>query len=308
MPVAGITLFIFGGVTSIQGEAEEPGDEFWMAFVGPLTSFALAVIAWLLLGLLRSTVGGRTPTGAVLSYLAYVNLALALFNLIPGFPLDGGRVLRSALWAFLGDLRRATRIASRVGQVVAYLFILGGIFLAFRGEIVNGIWLAFIGWFLLNAADASYRQAAAPPPPPRSVGTAMRAPPAIVPADLSVAELVAEYLLDGGMRAVMVGENGEVVGLVTLSDVQRVAPEQWATTPLRVVMTPAASLAVVGPESSLQEALARLAERDVSQLPVIRNGALVGMLSRADALQLHQPAPGLSPDAGHPGLGQVPPR
>ena len=293
MPVAGITLFIFGGVTSIQGEADEPGDEFWMAFVGPLTSFALAGLAWVLL---RATGGGRTPSAAVLSYLAYVNLALGVFNLIPGFPLDGGRVLRSALWALLRDLRRATRIASRVGQGIAYLFILGGIVLVFQSEWLNGIWLAFIGWFLLNAAEASYRQAAAPPPPPQSVGAAMRTPPVVVPAGLSVAELVARHLLAEGLRAAMVEDAGQIVGLISVTDVQRVPPELWATTPLRVVMTPAANLAVVGPENSLQEALARLAERNVSQLPVVRNGAIVGMLSRADVMHFLQRYHGLGSD------------
>ncbi len=280
MPVAGITLFIFGGVTSVQGEAERPSDEFWMAFVGPLTSFALACGAY---AVFRATGGGRSPTAAVLSYLAYVNLAIALFNLIPGFPLDGGRVLRSALWAFLGDLRRATRIASRVGQLVACGFILAGIVFIVQGEILNGIWIAFIGSFLLNAAEASHRQATAPPAR-RLVRTAMRVPAIVVPADLTVTDLVARYLLGQGERAVMVGDAGDVVGLVSVADVQRLPTGYWATTPLRRIMTPVANLAVVGPDSSLEEALARLEARHVGQLPVVRAGALLGMLSRADAL------------------------
>src|SRR4051812_39295630 len=121
MPVSGITLFIFGGVTNLQGEAKRPTDEFWMAIVGPLTSLVLGATAWLILHLLPS---GRTPVAGVLSYLAYVNLLLAIFNLVPGFPLDGGRVLRSLLWAVTRDLRRATRIAARIGQGIAGLFIL----------------------------------------------------------------------------------------------------------------------------------------------------------------------------------------
>ena len=286
LPVAGITLFIFGGVTNIQGEAEEPGDEFWMAFVGPLTSFALAGAAWLLL---RASGGGRTPVAAVLDYLAYVNLALAIFNLIPGFPLDGGRVLRSVLWAVTHDVRRATRIASRVGQGVAYLFILGGIILSVQGALLNGIWLVFIGWFLLNAAETSYRQAVAARLQRPQVATLMRPQPVVVPAGLSIASLVEQYMLGQGVRAVIVGEDGRIVGLVSLTDVKRVPTAEWATTPLRAVMTPAANLVVVTPESSLQEALVRLAERDVNQLPVVRDGVLVGMLSRADLIQfLHR--------------------
>ncbi len=154
MPVAGITLFIFGGVSNIRGEADEPGDEFWMAVVGPLTSLALAGLAWLLaLGLRHA----GTPVVAVLNYLATVNFLLALFNLVPGFPLDGGRILRSLLWAVTGDLRKATRIAARIGQAIAALFISGGVVLSFQAPL-NGIWLVFIGWFLLSAAQASTRQ------------------------------------------------------------------------------------------------------------------------------------------------------
>ncbi len=280
MRVAHITLFVFGGVTSVEGEAEEPADEFWMAVVGPLTSLALACLTY---ALYRALGGGRTPLAAVLSYLAYVNLALALFNLVPGFPLDGGRVLRSALWGYLGDLARATRIAARIGQAVAYLFIAIGIVLGVQGEWLDGVWIALIGVFLLSAAVASYHQAA--PARRATVRTIMHAPPVVVPADLSVAELVARDVLGPGGQAVMVGDRGRIVGLVTLSDARRVSPAYWSITPLHAIMTPAASLTCVAPESSLEEALARCAARDVSQLPVVQAGALVGLLRRADALR-----------------------
>jgi Zn-dependent protease/CBS domain-containing protein len=288
MPVAGITLFIFGGVSHIRGEAEKPGDEFWMALVGPLSSFGLAALAWLLLSAMG---GGRSPLAAVLEYLAYVNVLLGVFNLIPGFPLDGGRVLRSLLWAVMHDLRRATRIATRIGQAVAYLFILGGIALSFQGALLNGIWLIFIGWFLLNAAEASYRQLAVPRLQYRPVRALMQTRPVVVPVDLSVADLVEQYMLGQGLRAVMVADDGRIAGLVSLTDVKKLPPDQWPGTPLRAVMTPSAHLVVVTPETSLQEALARLAERDVNQLPVVSEGSLVGMLSRADVigfLQIYQ--------------------
>src|SRR4051812_28145339 len=249
-----------------------------MAIVGPLTSFILGAAAWLLFHLLPV---GRTPVAGVLSYLAYVNILLAIFNLVPGFPLDGGRVLRSLLWALTGNLRRATQIAARVGQAIACLFILFGAVIVFQGEWLNGIWLGFIGWFLLKAAETSYRQIVAPPLP-QQVEIAMRTPPVTVPADISVSDLVAGHLLGREVRAVVVAADGQIVGLVRVSDVQRVPPERWTTTSLRAIMTPAASLAVVEPQHSLQEAAARLDERGVNQLPVVRNGALVGMLSRAD--------------------------
>jgi Zn-dependent protease len=281
MPVSGITLFIFGGVTSLHGDAKRPADEFWMAIVGPLTSFVLGAAALLALQALPA---GRGPVGGVLSYLAYVNLLLAIFNLVPGFPLDGGRVLRSILWALTRDPRRATRIAARIGQGIAALFVLFGGILVLQGEPLNGLWLAFIGWFLLNAAQVSYRQTTAPLLP-QQVGAAMRTAAVAVPAGLSLADLVSEHRIGRDEPAVVMAGDGQIIGLVSVSDVQRVAPERWATTPLRAIMTPAASLAVVGPESTLQEAAARLDERGVNQLPVVRNGALVGMLSRSDLLR-----------------------
>jgi Zn-dependent protease/predicted transcriptional regulator len=294
MPVSGITLFILGGVTNLQAEAKRPADEFWMAIVGPLTSLVLGATAWLLLHLLPS---GRTPLAGVLSYLAYVNLLLAGFNLVPGFPLDGGRVLRSLLWAATRDLRRATRIAARIGQGIAGLFVLVGGILVLQGEWLNGLWLGIIGWFLLKAAQTSYRQISAPSLP-QQVEAAMRTPPIMVPADRSIADLVAEHLLGRDVRAVVVADAGQIVGLVSVSDVQRVPPEAWTSTPLRAIMTPAASLTVVEPEHSLQEAAARLDERGVNQLPVVRNGALVGMLSRADVRRFLRlsPEPFRSPD------------
>jgi len=293
LPVAGITLFIFGGVTNIQGEAEEAGDEFWMALVGPLTSFLIAIVAWLLY---RVTGGGPAPTAAVLDYLWQANLLLGVFNLIPGFPLDGGRVLRAVLWGGLRDFRRATRIAAVIGQGIAYLFILGGIVLGFRGAFLNGIWLVFIGWFLLNAADASTRQAMAQRPRRHSVGAAMQTDPPLAPVDLSVDELVSRYILGQGRRAVLVGADGRLAGLVSVTDVQRLPRDQWASTRLGAVMTPVADLAVVDPDASLHEAVTRLAERDVNQLPVVQDGAPVGMLSRADVIQFLQRHHELSSD------------
>ena len=245
MPVSGITLFIFGGVTHLHGEPKRPADEFWMAIVGPLMSFVLGAAAWLILHVLPA---GRSPLGGVLSYLAYVNLLLAMFNLVPGFPLDGGRVLRSAVWAITRDLRRATRIAARIGQGIAALFILLGGLLLLRGEPMNGVWLAFIGWFLLNAAQVSYRQTNAPWLA-QPAGAAMRVADGMVPADLSVADLVSEHRIGQDVSAVVVSEDGQVVGVVSVADVQRVPPERWTTTPLRAIMTPTVSAADRPPDA-----------------------------------------------------------
>jgi Zn-dependent protease len=265
MSVAGITLFIFGGVSNIRGEAEKPADEFWMAVVGPLMSFGLAGLAWV--GWL-AVGGGSSPLAAVLRYLASVNLLLALFNLIPGFPLDGGRVLRALLWAITADSRRATRVAARIGQGIACLFIVGGLVWSVLGALLSGVWLVFIGWFLLKAAEASHRQIDAPRLPRVAVGALLRTPPPTVSGDLSVASLVARSLPAG----------------VSLGDVSGLPAERWSTTPVSAVMTPTSHLVSIGPQASIQDALALFAERDVNQLPVLHDGQVVGLLSRADVI------------------------
>jgi Zn-dependent protease/CBS domain-containing protein len=281
MSVAGITLFIFGGVSNIRGEADKASDEFWMAVVGPLTSLALAAVAWLAW---LAIGGGYSPLAAVLRYLANVNLVLALFNLIPGFPLDGGRVLRSVLWTITGDPRRATWVAARIGQGIALLFILGGIVWSLQGVLFSGLWLVFIGWFLLKAAETSYRQLDAPRLPRVNVAAMLRTPPLTVPSSLSVGDLVGHSLPSQGARAALVVDEGRIAGVVSLRDVTRLPADRWRTTPVRAVMTPASRLASVGPEASIQDALALFAERDVNQLPVLQDGTVVGSLSRADVI------------------------
>jgi Zn-dependent protease len=155
LPVKSITLFIFGGVSNIEMEPGTPGIEFQMAFVGPLTSLLIGAICFLLQVPLR---GSNSPLEGILFYLAVTNILLGFFNLIPGFPLDGGRVLRSIIWRITGNLQQATRVASLTGQFIAYLFILLGIWIFFVGDILDGIWLGFIGWFLLSAAQSANAQ------------------------------------------------------------------------------------------------------------------------------------------------------
>jgi Zn-dependent protease/CBS domain-containing protein len=296
MPVAGITLFIFGGVSNIRGEAKKPADEFWMALVGPLTSFALAAITlglWLALG------RGTSPPLAVLEYLARINFLLGVFNLIPGFPLDGGRVLRALLWAVTGQQDKATRIAGRVGKGVAYLFIAGGIALLIVSPI-SGIWLAFIGWFLLHAAEASVQQASAARRLDPAVSNLLRTPAIAVPTTMPVGEVVQRYLFGGDARAVLVTENSHVAGLLSLTDVRRLSGDNWPALPASAVMTPAARLVTVRPDTSLREALIALSEHEVNQLPVLEDGQLVGLLTRADVIAfLRQHADASAPRDHH---------
>lgn len=308
-PVRNITLFLFGGVSNIQREPDSPKNEFLMAIVGPLTSLSVgALLVWaaaFVAGLTgdvmtdpAQAVGQLNPWTFVLAWLGSVNLILGAFNLIPGFPLDGGRVLRSILWAIAGNLRKATRWASWVGQGIAWLMVVGGIAMAFGAEIpifgtglINGLWLAFIGWFLQNASLRSYQQVViqdilegVP------VGRMMRTSPPTASPGILVSSFVHDYVMRNDDYAFPVMEGDDLVGLVTLEDVRSVPRESWDRTFVRQIMTPGDKLVTVTPQSDAAEALQQLAQHDVRQLPVLKNGQLAGLLRRRDItkwLQLH---------------------
>src|SRR5260370_18707435 len=195
LTVKNITLFIFGGVSNIEQEPKDPGIEFQVAVVGPLTSILIGVVCFLLQLPLRGT---NSPLEEILYYLAVTNVLLGVFNLIPAFPLDGGRVLRSIIWRISGSMRQATRAASITGQFIAYLFILLGIWLFFAGSILNGIWLGFIGWFLLSSAQSANSQVMlASVFNSVTLGHVMNPTPTTVPANISLQQLVHPYLLPG---------------------------------------------------------------------------------------------------------------
>lgn len=280
--VEGITLFIFGGVSSISDEADRPKDELLISIVGPLTSFAIAAAAWLLVVALAP---GNTPLGAILGYLALVNLLVGIFNLLPGFPLDGGRVLRSAVWAATGSLRRATEIASYVGQGFGFLLIFWGAWQIFAGDFLNGIWIAFVGWFLNNAAESTRAQQQVKESLDGVRVSDLMAPmPPLLDAATSVQDLVMSHLVRGGARAVLVGRSGEVSGIVSITDIKELDQDQWPVTPLSQIMTPV-PLKSVTPDTDVNDALRLLAEHDLHQLPVLVRGQAVGMLSRADIMR-----------------------
>ncbi|MCL4466076.1 MAG: site-2 protease family protein [Chloroflexi bacterium] len=283
--VRSIVLFIFGGVSSIEGEPRTARDEILVAIAGPLASIVLGVtFGALLLGL-----SGVSPElSALLTYLALTNLLLAAFNLIPGFPLDGGRVFRGLAWLATGSYARATNIATILGQAVAYIFIFGGLFMAFTGAFLSGIWIAFIGWFLNSAADAARRQS--------RLTTAFRGvrvrdllkeePPVTVPASLSLRDMVDEFVLQRNVRAVpVVDGQGDVVGIISIADIKKVPRERWDTATVAEAMTPADQMLALSPDDNAGEALQAMGQRDVAQVPVIDHGHLVGLLSRASILQ-----------------------
>lgn len=301
--VSQITLFLFGGVSNIEKEPPSPGTEFFMAIVGPLTSIILGAI-FLLLG--GATIGSWTavwtnpetvlprldPLGTLLVWLGPINILVGLFNLIPGFPLDGGRVLRSILWVILNNLRQATFYASRVGQAVAWLFILTGISMIFGinipilgSGIIGGLWLIFIGWFLNNAAALSYQQVINEDVLGKvAVSRLVRTNVPTVGPQTTISDLVYNYIFGTDRRSFPVMEADKFVGLVSIEDISKVPKDEWEEKNIREIMTPAEELVAVSPKENAAEALRKLVDRDVGQLPVIQDGKFVGMLNRRDIL------------------------
>ena len=284
LKVDSITLFIFGGVSNLTSEPMTPGDEFFVAVVGPISSIVLAGVFWLLGQALPSA----SPVGAVVGYLAFINLLLGGFNLLPGFPLDGGRVLRSLVWGATGNLRRATAVASYAGQAVGWLLIVWGFARLLSGDFLGGVWTAFIGWFLNTAAestrhDEAQRETLRGVP----VSSLVDEAPALATAGLSVQDFVFEHVLQGGHRALPIVDDGQLIGIVTLGDAKKLPQDAWATTPVARIMT-SMPLKTVTPETELSVAIGLMAESGLHQLPVLQDGRVVGMLSRADIMRFLQ--------------------
>ena len=287
LPVKEITLFALGGVSQIEKNPASAKVEFWMAFVGPLTS---AVIGAICLTLARA-IGDPSsdPWMAMLLWLGYINLSLAGFNLIPGYPLDGGRVLRALIWWKTGDADRSTRSAARVGQVVGFGFIALGIFQYFGGAGIGGSWIAFIGWFLLQAARESYVQVGlAHALEGVRVSDVMTRDCPTVDGWLNVQNFVEQNLLRTGQRCFIVVNKGEVEGLVTIQEVKQVDRSKWPFTTLHDIMRPLEDLHSVTPDAPLTRALESMSRYDLNQLPVMSNSHLEGVLSRTQVLSYLQ--------------------
>ncbi len=281
--VANITLFILGGVAQIGGEPKEPLKEFAMAVAGPLSSFVLAG-AFLAIHLLL--LGVSEPFAASARYLAIINAGLGIFNLLPGFPMDGGRVLRSVIWKITGDIKKATRIASLSGQAFAFLLIFLGVARFLRGDF-GGLWFILIGWFLQNASARGYEQVAV-----RSALQGMKAKDLMttdfetVPPGLPVERLVDEYILRKKERVFLVtGLEGGLEGIICLEDVKAMPREKWPSATVGEIMTPRDKLQAVGPEADGNEILARLTSGDVHQVPVMDGSRVAGIICRTDLLR-----------------------
>lgn len=281
--VRNITLFIFGGVAQITEEPDRPAKEFTMAIAGPLSSLLVAAffaIWWLVFQTISQ------PLAALGRYLAMINVILAVFNMVPGFPLDGGRVLRAIVWGITGNLKKATRVASLTGQGVAFLLIFIGLRQIFAGLFVNGLWLIFIGWFLHSAAVRGYHQVLM-----REMLRGLRAEDLMtrdfetVSGDLSLQDLVEDHILGRHRHTFVVTDAGRLEGMVGLRDIKKVAREQWASTTIRQTMTPRKELEIIAPDDDGNVILQRLSEKDVGQLPVVENERVIGILQRGNILR-----------------------
>ncbi|MDY6872967.1 MAG: site-2 protease family protein [Chloroflexota bacterium] len=319
IPVDSITLFLFGGVSNIREEPKSPGNEFWMAILGPLTSLAIGFGLLLIAGSglqLDSLQNGQLTTllsdlsafQTLALWLGSTNVLLGFFNLIPGYPLDGGRVLRSIIWAITKDLQKATRWASAVGQGIAWLMILAGMAMMFgytvpffgRG-LLNGVWIILIGWFLNNASTRSYQQlllrTVLEDVPVRRM---TRQNPPTVEAGISVNDLVEHHIMQTDDHAFPVMQNGALVGIVCLDDVRAVPAGERDNRTVAEIMTPRAELITIGPDEPAQEALMAISQHAVRQLVVLENDVLFGLIRRRDIvryLQLHA-----EPAAGEPSM------
>jgi len=282
--VNAISLFILGGVAQLAREPGKPSEEFRMAIAGPITSIILGGIFWAIYFPTRESI---EPLSGLAFWLGYINLFLAAFNMIPGFPLDGGRVLRSILWWRSGNLRSATRIASTIGRGFGYLLIFGGIYYIFVDfdNLFQGLLMAFVGWFLENAAVGSYRQVALQDQlRGHKISEIMTRDCPVVSPRLTVEELVNQYILTSGRRCFPVVDDGHGLGLVTMHNVKVVPREEWPRRTVREVMTPMDKLKRVGPDEDLSSAMQLLTDEDVNQLPVIEGNRIIGMVARENLL------------------------
>ncbi|MBA7466284.1 MAG: CBS domain-containing protein [Dehalococcoidia bacterium] len=286
IPVKSITLFLFGGVAHMAREASRHGAELRMALAGPVASLVIGGLFFGLHLLLQSV---NEPVAALTFWLARINVVLALFNLIPGFPLDGGRVFRSLLWRFSGNYQRATRIAFEVGRGVGYLFVAGGVILMFlsRENWFNGLWLAFIGIFLAYMATASYRQtqwqAALMGV---KVADVMTTTCPVISPYVTISRVVQDYIFVGGHQCFMVTDGGELQGILTLRNIKSVDQKTWDTTAVSDVMTPAERLKVVRMDEEVLSVIEQMEEYGISQMPVESGGRIIGLVTRDDVLRL----------------------
>jgi Zn-dependent protease/CBS domain-containing protein len=290
--VNSITLLIFGGVSEIKDEPGSALSNFWISISGPIVSLLLAGF-FSLLAVIFSTV---QPLLALAKYLAYINLLLGVFNLIPGFPLDGGGVLMSVVWGITHKRRLGILVAASVGSFFAYVLIALGAYQVLTGSFLNGLWTVFIGWFILNASGGQVRREKIKSElAGHKVSEAMSRGYTIIPSDTTLQYLVDELILGGSRRSFIIQESDVVVGMLTMHALQAVPKEKWPATTVEQVMIPTSQIKQINPDTELWEAIEGMDRDGVNQLPVIVDGQIQGMLTREDVISFirRMPATGV---------------
>ncbi len=281
IPVKDITLYIFGGISQISAEPTSAWSEFWITLVGPLVSFVLAGI----FALLSLVVVGFAPILALFKYLAYINLALGIFNLLPGYPLDGGGVLMSIIWGISHNRHRAILVASIVGTIFAYLLILLGVLQIFSGNLFNGLWIAFVGWFMQSASAGQVQQERIKGLlTGHKVSEAMNRNYAMIQSDTKLQYLVDNHILGSSQRSFIVKDGDDVVGLLTLHHLKDIPRDQWAATTAAQAMIPVSKLKQIRLDTDLWDAIQEMDRDGVNQLPVMEAAQIQGMLTREDVI------------------------
>jgi Zn-dependent protease/CBS domain-containing protein len=303
IPVRRITLFLFGGLTQLEGEPRSPKAEFWMAVVGPVVSAVIGLAATFIGAALvgapmqtamesgdplaiQAAYADAGPFATLLLWLGPINLLLGIFNIIPGFPLDGGRVLRSIIWGLTDDLRKATRWASLIGQAFAWTLMVFGVLNFFAGAWTSGLWLLLIGWFLNNAARVSYqqllvRQALENIP----VTQVMRSSFVTISPELSVEQFMREHALASDQRVFPIEVDGYLLGTVSIDQVRHVPKQEWPNATVEQIMIARAQLPALPPDAGAEQALFELARNDVDQLVILEGRKLLGLVRREDLLR-----------------------
>lgn len=281
IPVRGITLFIFGGATHAKVESRGPADEFLISVVGPLTSLALGGVFAVI------DLAGRAvlpdPVAGAFGYLGWVNIVLAVFNLLPGFPLDGGRVLRSAVWKATNSLSKATRIASIAGQTVGFLLVAVGVMFLLQGYVGNAIWLAFIGWFLAQAARSTYEELQV-----RRILEGVDAEDVMarnlvaIPADITLEEAVERHFMRYDHGGFPVEDQGQTVGFISLRGVKKVPREDWGSRTVRESMGGLDDQVTVSPDMRMDRVLAKLQDGEINRVLVMEDGEVIGIITPTD--------------------------
>jgi Zn-dependent protease/predicted transcriptional regulator len=285
LPIKGITLFIFGGIAQMEEEPESPKAEFFMAIAGPLMSIFLGGVFYLIY-IQGQKIGFPEPVNGIFGYLRLLNFVLAGFNLLPAFPLDGGRVFRAALWQVKNDLRWATKIASNTGSVFGFLFIAVGVFMFLRGAFITGIWWSLIGLFMRNASSSAYRRMQLTEIlKGQKVKKFMKTNPVSVSSSLTLKELVEDYIYTHHYKMFPVLKDKKLIGCITTREVKNIPREEWQSTTVENAMNKCSPENTISPEDEAIEALKKIKKSGNSRLMVTENDKLIGIITLKDLVE-----------------------